>query len=383
MIYREAKNTVLRLAEQFPVVAITGARQTGKTTLAKIAFPEKKYVSFDDEEIRNLAKDNPKDFLKAFNEGAIIDEAQKLPEIFNAIKIDVDEGKYFPGKFILTGSSQFRLKENISDSLAGRIGILNLAPLSISELKNDNLIKDDFYKLILNGFYPPLYDHEKKFNRSDWYKNYVGSYLNLDVKDYINPANLNLFQNFLISCAHHSGQILNVDSITKKLGVSAVTGKKWLSVLSSSFIVHLVYPKFSNNLKSIVKKPKLYFYDTGLLCYLLRITSVEELLLSPYKGAIVETAAISELIKGRYNKGLDGDIYFLRANGTFEIDVIANWDKDYAIEIKSSTTEKAKTENNLSKVDNILNHKHKKLIYYTGDISTKSSKISYVSWKDW
>lgn len=383
MIYREAKNTVLRLAEQFPVVAITGARQTGKTTLAKIAFPEKKYVSFDDEEIRNLAKDNPKDFLKAFNEGAIIDEAQKLPEIFNAIKIDVDEGKYFPGKFILTGSSQFRLKENISDSLAGRIGILNLAPLSISELKNDNLIKDDFYKLILNGFYPPLYDHEKKFNRSDWFKNYVGSYLNLDVKDYINPANLNLFQNFLISCAHHSGQILNVDSITKKLGVSAVTGKKWLSVLSSSFIVHLVYPKFSNNLKSIVKKPKLYFYDTGLLCYLLRITSVEELLLSPYKGAIVETAAISELIKGRYNKGLDGDIYYLRSNGSFEIDVIANWDKDYAIEIKSSTTEKTKTENNLSKVDNILNHKHKKLIYYTGDISTKSSKISYVSWKDW
>lgn len=383
MITREAQESTIRLAKQFPVVAITGARQTGKTTLAQLTFPQKKYVNFDDTDTLNIAKNNPKDFIIALNNGAIIDEAQKLPEIFDAIKLHVDTTNSKPGKFILTGSSQFKLKENISDSLAGRIGIINLAPLSISELKNESILKENFYENLLYGFYPPLHDETKKFNRDDWYKNYVSSYLNLDVKDNINPSNLNQFQNFLISCAHHSGKVLNVESITNKLGISAVTGKTWLSILASSFIVHLVYPKFSNHLKSIVKKPKLYFNDTGLLCHLLRINTVEDLLLSPYKGAIVETAAISEIIKSRSNKGYNEDIYYLRVNNNYEVDVIANWDKNYAIEVKSTTTETEKTERQLLKVDEILHEAHIKKIYYTGDITTNSSKISYISWRDW
>ena len=383
MITREAQESTIRLAKQFPVVAITGARQTGKTTLAQLTFPQKKYVNFDDTDTLNIAKNNPKDFIIALNNGAIIDEAQKLPEIFDAIKLHVDTTNSKPGKFILTGSSQFRLKENISDSLAGRIGIINLAPLSISELKNESILKENFYENLLYGFYPPLHDETKKFNRDDWYKNYVSSYLNLDVKDNINPSNLNQFQNFLISCAHHSGKVLNVESITNKLGISAVTGKTWLSILASSFIVSLVYPKFSNYLKSIVKKPKLYFNDTGLLCHLLRINTVEDLLLNPYKGAIVETAAISEIIKSRSNKGYNENIYYLRVNNNYEVDVIANWDKNYAIEVKSTTTETEKTERQLLKVDEILHEAHIKKIYYTGDITTNSSKISYISWRDW
>ena len=383
MITREAQESTIRLAKQFPVVAITGARQTGKTTLAQLTFPQKKYVNFDDTDTLNIAKNNPKDFIIALNNGAIIDEAQKLPEIFDAIKLHVDTTNSKPGKFILTGSSQFRLKENISDSLAGRIGIINLAPLSISELKNESILKENFYENLLYGFYPPLHDETKNFNRNDWYKNYVSSYLNLDVKDNINPSNLNQFQNFLISCAHHSGKLLNVESITNKLSISAVTGKTWLSILASSFIVSLVYPKFSNHLKSIVKKPKLYFNDTGLLCHLLRINTVEDLLLSPYKGAIVETAAISEIIKSRSNKGYNEDIYYLRVNNNYEVDVIANWDKNYAIEVKSTTTETEKTERQLLKVDEILHEAHIKKIYYTGDITTNSSKISYISWRDW
>ena len=189
MIRRDAFDTVVRLAGQFPVVAITGPRQSGKTTLAKMVFPEKKYVSFDDRNMRELAISNPLDFLKAFPDGAIMDEAQKVPELFDAIKLVVDKEKYSPGKYILTGSSQFRLKENISDSLAGRIGLIKLLPLSINELKREGILSDDPYDYVFNGFYPPLYDSEKQFIRDDWFENYIDTYMDLDVKDQINPTN--------------------------------------------------------------------------------------------------------------------------------------------------------------------------------------------------
>lgn len=167
MIKREAQNTLIRLAKQFPVVAITGPRQSGKTTLAKMTFPEKKYITFDDPQSRSIAKGNPHDFLLAFPEGAIFDEAQKVPEIFDAIKIIVDENTSEVGKYILTGSSQFRLKENISDSLAGRIGLVNLLPLSINELKNENILPKNIYDLILKGTYPTIYDNNRNVNIND------------------------------------------------------------------------------------------------------------------------------------------------------------------------------------------------------------------------
>ena len=187
MIKRDAEDALKRLADQFPVVAVTGPRQSGKTTLAKSVFPEKNYVSLDDKNMREIARSNPADFLKAFPEGAIIDEAQKVPEIFEAIKLTVDNEKYIPGKYILTGSSQFRLKENITDSLAGRIGMIKLMPLSIEELKNDGSLTEDPYDYVFKGFYPPLYDRNKRFVREDWFENYIDTYVDLDVKDQINP----------------------------------------------------------------------------------------------------------------------------------------------------------------------------------------------------
>ena len=280
MINRTARETLKRLTSQFPIVGITGPRQSGKTTLTRITFPDKKYVTFDDRNMRELAASNPSDFLEAFPDGAIIDEAQKVPEIFDALKLNIDSSEFTPGKFILTGSSQFRLKENMTDSLAGRAAFLKLLPLSIKELKDAEMLPEKPDDLIVGGQYPPLYDKEKHYIAEDWYESYIDTYLDLDVKDMINSSNLSVFRKFIQMCAVYSGQLLSMDSIAKQVGVSQPTVKSWISILESSYIIHLLEPDSNNLGKSVVKTPKLYFVDSGLLCHLLRIDSKEELLLS-------------------------------------------------------------------------------------------------------
>ena len=242
MIRRTAYDAAIRLAGQFPVVAITGPRQSGKTTLAKAVFPQKQYISLDDKNLRELAGSNPGDFLNAFPNGVIIDEAQKVPELFDAIKLAVDSNKYEPGKYILTGSSQFRLKANISDSLAGRIGMIKLLPFSIEELDRAGQLSPDVYDLVFNGSYPPLYDKEKHFIRDDWFENYIDTYLDLDVKDQINPSNVSAFRKLIQLCAARSGQLINYEDLSRSIGVSAVTIKSWLSILEASFIIHFLEP---------------------------------------------------------------------------------------------------------------------------------------------
>lgn len=383
MIKRDAYDTVLRLAEQFPVVAITGPRQSGKTTLAKMAFPEKQYVSFDDVNMRELAGSNPGDFLKAFPQGAIIDEAQKVPAIFDAIKLVVDNSEYSPGKYILTGSSQFRLKENISDSLAGRIGLVKLLPLSINELKKDGTLSDDPYDYVFNGFYPPLYDSEKHFRRDDWFENYVDTYLDLDVKDQINPTNVNAFRKMLQVIATRSGQIVNYDGLSRSVGVSAVTIKSWLSILEASYIIHFLEPDSNNLGKTIVKTPKLYFIDPGLMCYLIRLDSKEELLLDDHKGAAVETMAVSELLKTRYNEGRKPNLTYFRDKHGFEVDTIADWKHTFAIEVKSSSNTEKKLSANIRKYVELRSDDPEGKVYYLGDLTCEINGVQYVSWKDW
>lgn len=384
MINRTAESALKRLASQFPVVGITGPRQSGKSTLAKMTFPEKKYISFDDKSIREIAIANPKDFLLAFPEGAIIDEAQKVPEIFDAIKYYVDSENYEPGKFILTGSSQFKLKENMSDSLAGRVAFLKLLPFSIGELKENKMLLQNPYKAIIKGTYPPLHDVRRNFIPEDWFENYIETYLDLDVKEHINPSNLSVFKKFIQICAVYSGQMLSMDSISKNLGVSAPTVKLWLSILESSYIIHFLEPDFNNLGKSIVKTPKMYFIDTGLLCYLLRINSVEELILSPHKGAIVETFAISELLKRRTNQGKKPNLTYFRDLKGFEVDTIADWKHTFAIEIKSSSATEQKLSANTRKYLSLRNDENAKgAIFYLGDITCDINNITYVSWKDW
>ena len=383
MIKRAAIDAIKRLSEQFPVVAVTGPRQSGKTTLAKMVFPQKRYVSLDDRRMREIAEADPGDFLKAFPDGAIIDEAQKVPALFDAVKLAVDNSDYLPGKYILTGSSQFRLKENITESLAGRIGMVRLLPFSIQELKEEGLLTDDAYDYVFRGFYPPLYDNEKHYLRDDWFENYIDTYLALDVRDQINPSNVNAFRKLLQLCATRSGQMVNFDEISRSIGVSAVTVKAWLSILEASYIIHFLEPDTNNLGKSVVKTPKLYFIDPGLMCYLLRLDSKEELLLDDHKGAAVETMAVSELLKKRYNAGRKANLTYFRDKNGFEVDTIADWKHTFAIEVKSGSDTEKKMSSNVRKYIDLRGNGSEGKVFYLGDLTCNVGGIQYTSWKDW
>ena len=383
MIERFAKQTIIRLSQQFSVVAVTGPRQSGKSTLVQETFPDKRYVTFDDKSVRELAASNPRDFIKAFKDGVIIDEAQKVPEIFDALKLVVDSEDYNPGKYILTGSSQFKLKKKIKESLSGRIGIVNLLPLSIAELSESGILGEDAYDYAFNGFYTPFYDEKKHFDREDWFENYIDTYIERDVAGEIRVSNLSQFKKFIQFCAIYSGQMLNMESISREIGVSANTIKSWLSILENSFIVHFLEPDTNNLGRSIVKTPKLYFVDVGLLCYLLRIESKEELLLSRYKGAVVETMAVAELLKSRFNKGRKAELTYFRDTNGFEVDVIADWHKTYALEVKSDFETEKKQSANVRKYIELRDTEINGYVYYLGDITCDINNIKYVSWKDW
>lgn len=383
MIERRAKDAFVRLASQFPVVAVTGPRQAGKTTLAQMVFPDKQYVSFDDAYYRELAKNAPKDFLLAFPDGVIIDEAQKAPAIFDAVKLAVDQDPYHVGKFIITGSSQLELK-NMADSLAGRIAFLRLLPFSIGELKEEGLLPHHAHELAFTGQYPPLYDINRQFIVEDWFDNYIDSYLDLDVRGQINPSNLTVFKKFIQFCATYSAQMLSMEGISKAVGVSAPTVKSWLSILEASYIIHFLQPAHNNLGKTLVKTPKLYFVDSGLLCHLLRIETKEQLLLSPHKGAVIETMAVCELLKDRFNQGRRGDISYFRDLGGFEVDTIADWNHTYAIEIKSDGNLERKYGANTRKYLELSKDADVQgVVFYLGDISCTVDGIRYVSWKDW
>ena len=384
MINRTAKEVLLRLASQFPVIGVTGPRQSGKSTLTKAVFPDKRYITFDDRTMRELALSNPSDFIAVFPDGAIIDEAQKVPEIFDALKMHIDSSEFKPGKFILTGSSQFRLKQNMTDSMAGRVAFLKLLPFSVKELKEADKLPSNPYDIIFDGQYPPLHDPEKHFIPEDWYESYIDTYLDLDVRDQINAENLSTFKKFIQVCAVHSGQLLSMDSIARDTGVSAPTIKKWLSILETSFIIHFLEPDTNNLGKSIVKTPKLYFIDSGLLCHLLRLDSKEELLLSRHKEAVVETFAVAELLKQRMNLGKKPNLTFFRDRKGFEVDTIADWKHTFAIEIKSSNAPEAKLSANTKKyLDLRKDENARNAVFYLGDISMVINGTSYISWRNW
>ena len=384
MINRAAETTLLRLASQFPIVGVFGPRQSGKSTLTKATFPQKRYVSFDDRTTRELATANPADFVAAFPEGAIIDEAQKVPDIFDALKMRVDSVELSPGMFVVTGSSQLRLRRNMTDSLAGRAAFLRLLPFSVKELRDADILPENPYDVIFKGLYPPLHDPVRNFLPYDWYESYIDAYLDMDVREQIQADNVSTFKKFIQICAVYSGQLFSFESVSRELGVSAPTVKKWTSILENSFIVHFLAPDTNNLGKSLVKTPKLYFVDAGLLCRLLRIDSKEELLLSPHKGAVVETFAVSELLKRRLNQGKKPNLTFFRDYKGFEVDLIADWKRAFAVEIKSQNAPESKLSANVRKYAELRgNDATKAAVFYLGDVSLNVNGTDYVAWKDW
>lgn len=336
MIDRLMTSTLLRLAGSFPVIVMTGPRQSGKTTLAKAVFSDKPFVTLEDPDERAFAIEDPKGFLKRFDAGAVFDEAQRWPDLFSWLQGLVD-ADHQPGKFVLTGSQQFGLLAGISQSLAGRAGITHLLPLSLSEIPSVKEQTRSLDELMITGGYPAL--HSRQIATGDWFASYVATYVERDVRQVLNIQDLTAFQRFLRLCAGCNGQLLNLSGLAGEAGISHNTAKSWLSVLESSYLVHLLPPYYRNFGKRLVKSPKLYFLDVGLACWLLGIRSAEVLALHPLRGALFESLVISEFIKSRYNKGLPSDLYFWRDNNGVEADLVfETGSKLQPVEIKSGST---------------------------------------------
>ena len=351
MIARQMTEQILEAATQYPAVAVTGPRQSGKTTLCRELFPNYAYVNLERPDVRQFAIDDPNGFLAQFSKPVILDEVQRVPELFSYIMPLMDE-RMRMGEFILSGSPNFHLQDVISQSLAGRCATMKLLPLSFREIngmENHDIFKlqqempiaietqDNAFGHIFNGGYPPLYDRHIK--PSSWYSQYTQSYLERDVRTLINVGDISTFERFLRLAAGRSGQILNMDSLASDVGVSPVTVKRWLSLLEASYIVFMLKPHSRNFNKRLIKTPKLYFYDTGLLCYLLNIRSSADLELHSMRGAIFETYIISELVKSCHNMGVEPPLYYWRDSQGHEVDLlIEDGEKLFPIEIKSAQT---------------------------------------------
>ncbi|MBC2755412.1 MAG: ATP-binding protein [Desulfobacteraceae bacterium] len=331
---RTLENHLKLLATKFPVITLTGPRQSGKSTLVRHAFPEKQYVSCEDPDARLFAVQDPRSFLDTYS-SAIIDEAQKVPEIFSYIQTKVDFTDQ-PGQYILTGSHDFLLLEQISQSLAGRTAVLKLLPFSLTEIYPVSSVKTcEAY--LYKGFYPRLY--KMNIAPEHFYSSYVQTYIERDVRLIKNISDIGRFQLLLRMCAGRVGQLLNLSSLANECGISHTTVKSWIAILEASYIIFLLRPHHINFNKRLVKMPKLYFYDTGLAAYLLGIQSVEQLQTHYCKGGLFESFIISEIIKKTFNAGRESKCYFWRDKNGNEIDcLIEKADKMIPIEIKSGKT---------------------------------------------
>ena len=314
-IHRTLEKKVKQLSRIYPAVALTGPRQSGKTTMVKKIFPDKKYLSLENLDTRAFAKNDPRGFLKTYKNGVIIDEAQNVPELFSYIQEIVDTNKK-PGEFILTGSQNFLLMEKVNQSLAGRIAITTLLPLSVEEISK-KAKRIQLNQVMLDGQYPIIY--EKKIDANEWYQNYIRTYLERDVRLMKNINDLNLFQKFIRLCAGRIGQILNLTSIANDCGISHNTIRGWLSVLEASYIIFLLPSYHKNFNKRLIKMPKIYFYDTGLAISLLGIENKDQFDINPFKGGLFESFIISEIIKKEYNKGQTPRIFFWRDKSGYEV----------------------------------------------------------------
>jgi predicted AAA+ superfamily ATPase len=350
MIIRHLSQYLKKLARDYPIVTLTGPRQSGKTTLIKMVFPDYRYVSLEDPDTRQFAETDPRGFLSLYNKKVIFDEIQRVPDLFSYLQTLVDEDP-LAARFMLTGSQQFSLNAKISQTLAGRTALLRLLPLSLSEIlsrkpqpywSGKKLLKpalpdEKLFYYLFHGCYPRLYD--KKLSAKQFYSDYVETYVTRDLQTLLQVGDLSTFQIFLRLLAGRAGQRVNLVSLGNDAGVSHTTIKHWLSVLQASYIVHLLPPHFKNFNKRLVKSPKIYFLDTGLLCYLLRVQSVEDLNNHPHIGAIFETFVFSEIYKSFHHRAEEAPLYFWQDRTGNEIDLLIDRGRmQFPVEVKAAKT---------------------------------------------
>ena len=377
-IGRALTEETFETAKEFKIVCVIGPRQSGKTTLCKQLFIEKAYVNLEDPDVLLFAKTNPKAFLAKYPKGAIFDEVQRIPELFNYLQGIVDSSDEM-GQFILSGSNNFLMQQNISQSLAGRVGYIELLPFSLSELEASNIQNESLNKQILEGFYPDII--RQKSSASRWITNYIRTYLERDVRLIRNIGDILVFSKFLKICASRTSQLLNMSSIAKELGVEHKTLDAWLSVLESSYILYRLPPYFNNFNKRLIKSSKIYFYDTGIVCHLLGIRSVEGLQKSNYYGAIFENFIVSEIIKNRKNKEQFGEVYFYRDSTGNEVDVlIENEGNLIPIEIKSAVKIQKEHHKNLKWFQKVFRQEGGILLYAGNENESFPNEIEQLSW---
>ncbi|HBW47483.1 TPA: AAA family ATPase [bacterium] len=335
MIKRDISKELIQSAGEYPVVTVLGPRQSGKTTLVRMTFPNKTYFSLEDPDVRMVAETDPRGFLGQIEEGGILDEVQRVPELLSYLQGMIDKSKK-RGRFILTGSHQPKLQEAINQSLAGRTAMLTLWPFSLNELRHYNSAPDPF-ELIVHGCFPRLY--EEKLNSRRFFNGYLQTYVERDVRTLIQLHDLSQFQRFLILLAGRVGQIVNLSSLSNDVGVSSTTIRNWISVLKASYIIFEVPPFFENIRKRVVKSPKIFFTDVGLTSFLLGIATAEQAYRDPLRGNLYENLIIAEIVKGAFINGFRPEIYFFRDSHGNEVDLLIR-EKGVIIpiEIKSATT---------------------------------------------
>lgn len=380
MIARFAQETLLRLAGGFPVIAITGPRQSGKTTLSRITFPDKPYLSLEDPDTRALAESDPRGLLSHYADGCIIDEAQRSPQLFSYLQGYVDENPV-PGKYLLTGSQQFGLMSGITQSLAGRVGMVQLLPFAMGELAAAGLLSNDADILMQTGSYPPL--HDRRIQPSDWFPAYITTYIERDVRQLVNVRDLSVFQRFLKMCASRVGQLVNLSSLAADCGISHNTAASWLSILEASYILFLLRPHHANFNKRLVKNPKLYFVDTGLAAWLLGIREAEQLAFHAQRGALFENLVVGEFLKGRLNRGKQPDIYFWRDSKGLEVDLLLEDGLDVTpVEIKSGQTIAPDFLNGLKKWRELSGFPGRPaMLVYGGKDTQTAHNVAIVPWR--
>lgn len=381
MIAREAAGKILELAGKFPAIGLLGPRQSGKTTLAKTLFSDKPYVSFENQDTLLAATTDPRSFLAKYPEGAVFDEIQRAPFLFSYLQGIIDEDSSKTGLFILTGSQNFLLLENITQSLAGRIAFIHLLPFSYQELKSSEWGDKALDFFMFHGGYPRLYD--KAIEPVDYYPNYTLTYVERDVRQIKNISDLAIFQRFLRICATRVGQIINYASIGNDCGIDQKTVSSWLGILETSFIAFTLKPFYNNLGKRLLQMPKLYFYDTGLCCSLLEIEKEGQLANHPLRGSIFENYVVLEMLKQRFNKGLRSNFYFWRDRTGNEIDILV--DKAVGaipVEIKASATYNPSFLKGIDYWEKIQPQTTQSYLVYTGEEAFLQKGTQIVNWKE-